>query len=81
MAGNVGHGDGSVRVECGGHRSDRCVETMVARPDASEVGEGGDQADGPMAAHAEHSDVVEEEDSRGAIRGVGWDQEGADQHV
>ena len=39
------------------------------------------QADGAVAAHAEHADVVEEDHARGASGIGGFAEQGADQHV
>src|SRR5207245_7621928 len=44
------------------------LDSVLTGLDPAEIGEGGHEADGPVAAHAEKADVVEEDDSRRARR-------------
>ncbi len=76
MAGDVGDGDGTVGVEGGGDGADGGVDAECTGVELVEVGEGDNEADGAVAAHAEVADVVEEEDA-GLTGGVmGRDEEG-----
>ena len=54
---------------------------MLARLDAAHVGEGRDQPDGAVTAHAQVSHVVEEDHAGGAARVHRFTQQSADHHV
>ncbi len=55
----------------------RCAPAAIA----AEMGERRDEADGAVAAHAEVSDVVEEDHAGGAARIDGLAEQGADDEI
>ena len=81
MARHVGDGHRAVRVQRRGHDADARLDPVLARPDTSEMCERDNEADGSVSAHAEHADVVEEEDARDARLVRGLDEQRPDQHV
>src|SRR6266702_8684837 len=68
-------------MQCGGDFSNRGLDAMYAWGDAAEIGEGSDEADGSVAAHADVSNVVEEDHAGGALGVDGLAQERADDHI
>jgi len=68
-------------VQCHGDVTDAGFDAVDPRPDAAEVPEGGGQTDGAMPAHAQHTDIVEEDHSA-RCRGIdGRQQQGPDEDV
>ena len=74
---NIGEGDSSIRVQRRRHRAHRGIQEMVTGFDSAQVGEGHHQANGPMTAHSEVSDVVEENDAGHCLGTRGWNQKGS----
>ena len=61
--------------------ANRGFYAMDAGADFAEMRERGDEPDGAVAAHAEISDVVEEDDARGAASVDWFAEEGADDDI
>src|SRR5579859_399270 len=78
--GNIVEGHLAVFVERSGDDPNGRLDPVRPGPDAPQVGEGGQQTDGSMAAHAQVADVVEKDDPRDARGVLGFDQDGADDH-
>ena len=78
---DIDNGDRAVRVQVCAHGSRRGVDAVLARRDAAQVGEGVNEADGSVAAHAEVAYVVEEDDPGDAVRMLRGAQQGADEDV
>src|SRR6185503_14205678 len=70
-----------VSIEKCGHDANRRVDAVLARLDASHVRERDHQADGAVAAHADHADVVEVDDAGGAGLVCRLDEQRTDDHV
>jgi hypothetical protein len=68
---NVDDGDFAIFMK--GRRDDanRCLDAMLARTNAAHVSESRDQPNGSVTAHAQITDVVEENDA-GDTGGIGW---------
>src|SRR5262249_52916557 len=64
-----------------GHDADRRFQAVLARPDAAEVAQGHRHADGAVAAHVDHADVVEKNYPSGTRRIDRLAQERAHNHV
>jgi len=60
---DVAHRDKSAAMRLRTNVSDRRFDSDAARLELTEVGEGGDQADGAVAAHADKSNVVKEDNA------------------
>src|SRR5208283_5016696 len=81
VRGHVAESHFAVFVEFRGDNADRRLDAMDAGTDAAHPGQRDHQADGPMAAHAQIADVVEEDDAGGAGGVDGHAQQGADDRV
>ena len=66
VARHVCHFNFATLVEMRDHDADGSLDAMCAGTDAIQVCEGRNEADGPMSAHAEITDAVEEDHSGGA---------------
>ena len=64
-----------------GDKADAGFDAEFSRLDASQVGQGHGQADGPVAAHAQVADVVEENDAGDAGGVLRFDQDRADHDI
>ncbi len=61
--------------------ADGRFEPVLASPDAAQMAQCNGDANGAVAAHVQHTDVVEENDAGHAAR-LGWlGEQGADEHV
>src|SRR5262245_8679262 len=78
---HVLHRDSPIRAQRGGDDAHRRVQAMLARLDASQVRERHHEADGAVAAHADHANVVEEDDARSAALLERRHEKRADDHV
>ena len=67
VAGYVFEGDGAVCVQGGSHDAYRRFNAVGPRLDPAQIGESGHDADSSVAAHAQASAVVEENDARDAV--------------
>ena len=81
IAGDIGDRHLSIGVQTGRDYAHGRFNLMVAGTDATQMGQGGDQTNGAMSAHAEIADVVEEDDAGGAVLVHRRDQQGADGDV
>src|SRR6185312_529043 len=79
--GHVGNRHAVPVVQLDGHHADRRLEAMHAGPDATEMRERHREPDRAMPAHADHADVVEEDDARGARPVDGLAQQRTDDHI
>src|ERR1019366_4566436 len=77
MAWNIGDRHLSIGVQTGRDYAHGRFNPMVAGADATQMSQGGDQANSAMSAHAEIADVVEEDDAGGAGLIHRSDQQGA----
>ena len=78
IGGDVADADAMIGMEGGGDDADGGLDAMGADGDASEVMQGGDEADHAVAAHAEQADVVEKGDTGGAAGVGGFGEQGSD---
>src|SRR5579862_5047595 len=63
IARNIIHSDFAARVQDGANGSDWCLDAVLAGLDAIQKGEGRDEANGAVTAHAEIADIVKEDDA------------------
>ncbi len=68
-------------MQGGGDDADGGFDFVRARREAAGMSEGDHQTDGAVAAHAEHTDIVEKDHTRGAGRILRLDKQGADDHI
>src|SRR5699024_454124 len=77
VAFDVGDSNAPVVVQVDLHRAHRRLHPMPARPDPAQMCQRPGEADGPVAAHPQIPDIVEEYDAGAAIRIHRLDQQGA----
>jgi hypothetical protein len=80
-AGNICDGHFPVFVQSGAHNTYRRFNPMLARLDSSHMRERYDQTDGPVAAHAEVTHVIEKNGASRALFVVWFHQQGADNDI
>src|SRR5208282_5465222 len=66
VAWNISHRNGSVLVQDGRDNTHGSLNLMFAGFDSAQVGQSGDQTNGPVAAHSEVTDIIKEDDARHA---------------
>jgi len=81
VAGDVLYRDGAGGVEGGADDADCRFDAVGSGPDSAQMREGDDQSDGAVTAHAEVTDVIEEDDAGDAGGVDGFAEDGSDDDV
>ena len=79
--GHVQHGNLAIGVKGGGDGADRGLDFMNPGLNPAGVGEGDHKTDGAVAAHAEITDVIKENDTGGARGILGLNEQAADHNI
>src|SRR5437660_10726893 len=74
-------GNSSTCVELGTYGSHRRLDFVDSRSDAAHIGEGHDQANGSVSAHAQIADIIEEDNYGDRDRIGGFAQQRPNHHA